>query len=179
MRYLAVQGCTRQPHDKGATRSLVYMHLWATIPMRSGGNDSQRAITRGMAEDNIPTVASMTHRYLFLLADQSHGGPQGRCVLSCREAIPARGVRRPSTVLSAGPRQRIWLDRLGILAVIAAPPACCRSRHPSCDARTEELMSKRQVLDLQPLRALLALDYRRRRSSSCCSPASGIHGLHL
>ena len=42
---------TVQPYDKG-NKTLVYMHLWGDDPDAFWGNyDFQRAITRGMAED--------------------------------------------------------------------------------------------------------------------------------
>ena len=113
-------GCTVQPHDK-ATRRWSTCTCGVTIPDAFWGNyDFQRAITRGMAEDNIPYSGEYDFIDTYSYWPINHMVAPRKMRSAAASAIPARASRHPGRLLSAGPRQRD----------LAGPP-----RYPGGDRR--------------------------------------------
>ncbi|HPE81944.1 MAG TPA: tetrathionate reductase family octaheme c-type cytochrome [Gammaproteobacteria bacterium] len=112
---------TVQPYDKG-NKTLVYMHLWGDDPDAFWGNyDFQRAITRGMAEDNIPYSGEYDFIDTYSYWPINHMVAPKEDALSCRECHSREGrLADLDGFYLPGRDSGIWLDRLGILAVIAA-----------------------------------------------------------
>jgi octaheme c-type cytochrome (tetrathionate reductase family) len=112
---------TVQPYDK-VNKTLVYMHLWGDDPDAFWGNyDFQRAITRGMAEDNLPYSGEYDFIDTYSYWPINHMVAPKADALGCRECHARDGrLADLEGFYLPGRDRNPWLDRIGILAVIAA-----------------------------------------------------------
>lgn len=112
---------TVQPYDKG-NKTLVYMHLWGNDADAFWGNyDFDRAITRGMAENGVPYSGTFDFIETVSYWPINHMVAPREDALSCRECHAREGRLKdlPGFYLP-GRDTSTWLDRIGILAVLAA-----------------------------------------------------------
>lgn len=112
---------TVQPYDKGK-KTLVYMHLWGNDDDAFWGNyDFERAIRRGMADNDIPYSGEYGFIDTYSYWPINHMVAPAEHALSCAECHAREGRLKdlPGFYLPGRDRS-LWLDRIGIWAVIAA-----------------------------------------------------------
>ncbi|MCB1817856.1 MAG: cytochrome C, partial [Gammaproteobacteria bacterium] len=112
---------TVQPYDKG-NKTLVYMHLWGNDPDAFWGNyDFERAIRRGMADDNLPYSGEYGFIDTYSYWPINHMVAPREQAVACRECHAREGrLKDLQGFYLPGRDSNPWLDRIGILAVLAA-----------------------------------------------------------
>jgi hypothetical protein len=112
---------TVQPYDKG-NKTLVYMHLWGNDRDAFWGNyDFDRAITRGMTDNGIDYSGEYGFIETVSYWPINHMVAPAEEALSCRECHAREGrLDGLDGFYLPGRDTNPWLDRIGILAVIAA-----------------------------------------------------------
>jgi octaheme c-type cytochrome (tetrathionate reductase family) len=111
---------TVQPYDKG-NNTLVYMHLWGDDENAYWGNyDFGKAIETGMAKHNLPYSGEYGFVDTYSYWPITHMVAPKEDALSCDSCHSDNGrLDGIEGVYMPGSETNVWLDRLGILAVIA------------------------------------------------------------
>ena len=111
---------TVQPYDKG-NNTLVYMHLWGDDENSYWGNyDFAKAIKTGMEKHNLPYSGEYDFVDTYSYWPITHMVAPKEDALEC-EACHAADSRMQDIdgVYIPGHTANTWLDRIGILAVLA------------------------------------------------------------
>jgi len=112
---------TVQPYDKG-NNTLVYMHLWGEDDDSFWGNyDFGRAIKTGMEKNGIPYSGEFGFIDTLSYWPISHMVSPKEKALSCQSCHSSEGrLKDLPGFYIPGRDANEWLDRIGILAILAA-----------------------------------------------------------
>lgn len=111
---------TIQPYDKG-NNTLVYMQLWGNNLNSFWGNyDFGRAIEAGMEKDDIPYSGDYGFIDTYSYWPINHMVSPKEDALSCQQCHSKEGrLKDVEGVYLPGRDSNIWLERIGIFAVLA------------------------------------------------------------
>ena len=111
---------TWQPYDKG-NNTLVYMHLWGDDEDAFWGNfNFARAIRHGMEDFGLPYSGEYGFVKTYSYWPIVHMVAPKEKALACQECHAREGrLKNLSGFYMPGRDRNVWLDRLGILIVLA------------------------------------------------------------
>jgi octaheme c-type cytochrome (tetrathionate reductase family) len=112
---------THQPYDAG-NNTLVYMHLWGEDDSAYWGNyDFSKAIEAGMERNAIPYSGEYDFIETVSFWPITHMVPPKENALDCSSCHAREGrLKNLKGFYMPGRDSNFWIDRLGILAIVAA-----------------------------------------------------------
>ena len=111
---------TVQPYDKG-NNTLVYMHLWGNDENALWGNyDFQKAITAGMAKNNLPYSGEFGFVETYSFWPINHMVAPKQEALACDDCHAKEGRLKDLTgFYMPGRGSSEWIDKIGLLVIVA------------------------------------------------------------